>query len=204
MKEYEENMTLKHITGIILAGGQASRMGGIDKGLLNLAGQPLIEHVINRLQPQLDQIVISANRNLSAYSRYCENIVTDSFVDYAGPLAGILAAMRQVKTDYILIVPCDCPFPPLDLAVRMINQLSTNGTLTGVAHDGTRIQPLFALLPVSLSNDLADFLTKGERKAQLWLTRHHYSVVDFSDQPEAFFNVNTPADHLELDKRARS
>ena len=186
-----------NITGAILAGGRGARMGGIDKGLVKLDGRPLVEHVIQRLQPQVPDIIISANRSHHEYARYGFTVVGDTVKsgdDYAGPLAGILSALTHATTDYIVIVPCDVPRLPKDLVTRLLLQLQCDGSRACMAHDGARAQPIFALLHVSLRNELRRALHSGEGKVGRWLQNCGCSTADFSASPECFINLNTAED----------
>lgn len=182
------------LVGTILAGGQARRMGGIDKGLVEIAGRPMIEWIIERLEPQVDDIIVNANRNHDRYAGYGFPVVADGFGDYQGPLAGFAAAMERAATGSILTVPCDSPFPPPDLARRLLAVLRASDAELAVAHDGDRLQPVYALLPVSLLDSLRSFLAAGERKIDLWYARHRMATADFSDRREAFLNLNRPED----------
>ena len=186
------------VSGIILAGGRGSRMGGCDKGLLMLADKPMIEHIIAQLQPQVDQIIINANRSLDKYSQFGLPVITDAIGDYFGPLAGMLTALQYVETDYILTMPCDSPLLAPDYAKRMLAALQANQAQISVASDGERLQPVFALLPRSLADDLAAYLQADGRKIDRWYNRHNMTVVDFSDRPAMFRNINTPAELAEL------
>lgn len=151
------------MTGLILAGGQGSRMGGQDKGLLDFHNRPLVEHVIDGLQPQVGKLLISANRNADTYRRYGCMVIADTVEGFQGPLAGFAAAMRVATTPYILTVPCDAPSVPPDLAQRLLTALQTEGAEAAVAHDGFRLQPVYALLPLCLLDDLQTFLAQGGR-----------------------------------------
>jgi len=180
------------VTGVILAGGKARRMGGEDKGLLNYQGQALISHVIAQLQPQVDTLLINANRNIDRYQAFGYPVVSDELSDYQGPLAGMLSAMRIATTDYILTAPCDSPSPSPQLRRRMLESLLLNHKTLAVASDGKRLQPVFCLIPCHLADDLAQFLASGERKIDKWLSQHPLAEVDFSDQPACFDNLNHP------------
>ncbi|MGB5063699.1 MAG: molybdenum cofactor guanylyltransferase MobA, partial [Candidatus Competibacter sp.] len=150
------------VTGVILAGGRAERMGGRDKGLLPLAGEPLIAHGIRRLRPQVAELLISANRNHDAYRTYgCRVVGDDPDGRFRGPLAGMLAALRVAETPYLLTAPCDSPLLPVDYARRMLAALEREQTTVSVAYGEDCWQPVFALLPVALREDLADWLTVG-------------------------------------------
>jgi molybdenum cofactor guanylyltransferase len=182
------------LIGVILAGGQAKRMGGIDKGLVEVGGRPMIEWIIERLSPQVDVIVINANRNHERYARYGYPVVADDFGDYEGPLAGFAAAMAHAGSGALLTVPCDSPAPPPDLAQRLTSALKQDGADLAVAHDGERLQPVYALLPVTLLESLRAFLAAGDRKIDLWYAHHHMATADFSDCGDAFLNLNRPED----------
>ncbi|HET7370694.1 MAG TPA: molybdenum cofactor guanylyltransferase MobA [Gammaproteobacteria bacterium] len=182
------------ITGAILAGGRGTRMGGLDKGLVDFDGRPLIEHVLTRLRPQVDDIVIVANRNLARYYEYDLTVLSDDQPDYPGPLAGIESALSRATTPYVLVVPCDGPHLPHDLATRACEAFATTGAELAVAHDGVRLQPLFVLLHASLLPDLRRFLDDGGRSVREWYNRHAIAAVDFSDCADAFVNLNTPDD----------
>ena len=178
------------ITAVILAGGKGRRLGGQDKGLVEYQGKRLIQHVLDRIIPQVNSILINANRNQDAYNEFGYPVITDNLTDFQGPLAGFATAMKAVNTDYIMTLPCDGPNLPLDLVSRMTNAL-TDHHYIAVAHDGTRMQPVYALIPVSLLGSLNAFLENGDRKIDLWYAQHPPKFVDFSDQVEAFFNINT-------------
>lgn len=180
------------VTGAILAGGMARRMSGHDKGLLEHQGQPLIQHALTRLSPQVDYLLINANRNIDRYQAFGYPVVSDTLADFQGPLAGILAALQVIQTDYLLTVPCDCPDLSPQLRRRLLETLLATGKTIAIAHDGKRRQPIFCLISRQLTTDLAQFLTTGARKTEQWLTRHDYVEVDFSDQAEKFVNLNTP------------
>lgn len=187
------------ITGVILAGGRAERMGGRDKGLLTLASEPLVAHVIRRLRPQVAEVLISANRNLDEYRRFGCRVIVDADQGFRGPLAGILAAMGVAATPYVLTVPCDSPLPPPDYAGRMRAALEREGALLGVACCEGCWQPVFALAPVHLRDDLAFCLARGENGVGRWLRRHRLALVEFPDWPALFRNVNTPEDLARLE-----
>jgi molybdenum cofactor guanylyltransferase len=187
-------MLSKHnVTAVILAGGKGTRMDDIDKGLAELASRPLIEYVIDAIKPQVETIILNANRNAEQYSRYGYPVVSDALADYQGPLAGIISAMKHSTTSHIVTLPCDGPFLPGDLVERLISSLTDNNAEIAVAHDGVRMQPVYSLIPVTLSNSLGRFLDSGERKVQLWYKQHRVALADFSDCPEAFRNINTSA-----------
>ncbi len=182
-----------NITAVILAGGKGRRLEGQDKGLVLYEGKALIQHVIERIQSQVDTIVINANRNQETYASYGYPIISDEMSDFQGPLAGFASAMKAVKTDYIITLPCDGPSLPLDLVSRMLSKLNTFEDISNciaVAHDGEWLQPVHALIPIALIDSLEEFLANGDRKIDLWYAKHELVQVDFSDQPDAFFNIN--------------
>jgi molybdopterin-guanine dinucleotide biosynthesis protein A len=183
--------TRASITGVILAGGQGRRMGGVDKGLALYVGRPLIEWVITALRPQVDALLINANRNLERYARYGVPVIADLAPGFQGPLAGIRSAMRAARTPWIVTLPCDGPYPAPDLVERLVLALSAADAELAVASDGVRNQPVYALLPVRLAASLDDYLAGGERKVALWYARHRVAVADLSDRPESFININT-------------
>ena len=196
------------ITGIILAGGRARRMDERDKGLITLESQPLIQYVINAVSPQVKQLMINANRNQVSYGEFGFQVISDQISGFVGPLAGMAAAIHSCTSQYILSVPCDTPWVPLDLASRMLNAIEAKQADVCVAHDGERMHPVFALINRNRAESLAKYLTSGERAVHRWCRQQELAIADFSDQPEAFINVNTPeeltAAALRLQERART
>ena len=186
--------SIPSVTGVILAGGQARRMGGDDKGLILFNHKPLIAHVIAILKPQVDTIVINANRNIDQYQTFKYPVISDSLANFCGPLAGMLSAMQTVDTDYILTVPCDSPNISSQLRQRMMETLLIERADIAVAHNGERLQPVFCLIPCRLQTDLETYLQQGGRKIDTWLANHAMAIVDFSDQADSFINVNHPED----------
>ena len=185
------SLAIHDVTAVILAGGKGSRMDGRDKGLVEFANRPLIEYVIDAIKPQVGNIIINANRNLERYSVYGYPVVTDTLSEFQGPLAGYLSAMKASTTHYIATVPCDGPFLPGDLVGRLIAALTASDAEIAVAHDGSRMQPVYALIPTALANSLGAFLGSGERKIDIWYAQHRVALADFSDCPETFVNINT-------------
>lgn len=186
------------ITVVILAGGQGRRMGGRDKGLIEFNGKPIIELLIGKLQQQDIQIVINANRNQSVYRRYGYPVVSDELADFQGPLAGFASAMKNVKTRFILTVPCDGPLLADDFIEAFINVQTKSNAKICVADDGERLQPVYALIRTDLVQDLETFLHSGDRKIDRWYTQHNFARVDFSGQKNMFANINRPEDHAAL------
>lgn len=182
----------ENITGLILSGGKARRMGGIDKGLLTLKGEAMISHVIKRLIPQVSKVLINANREIEAYQQFGFDIAQDEIDDFAGPLAGLHAGMKTAKTAFLLSVPCDSPLLPESLANRLMKALVKNHAEIAVAKTGTQQHPVFCLCRTNLAQDLGDYLKAGGRKVDDWQKNHAYIEVPFDDEPSAFANINTP------------
>ena len=187
------------ISGLVLAGGLARRMGGIDKGLVVLAGKPMIEHVLAGLAPQVGRVLINANRNLEQYGGYGYEVVSDTLEGYLGPLAGALSALEVIDTEFLLTVPCDSPLVAPDLAGRMYVALQLRQADLAVAHDGRRLQPVFLLLKRGLTADLEAYLASGERKIDRWFARYRVAEADLSHRPDSFINVNEPEDKQRLE-----
>jgi len=186
------NYTQNDITVIILAGGLGRRLKGQNKGLLSFAGKTLIEHVIDRLQPQTEQILINANQDLPHYQLTNFPVVQDKFKNYQGPLAGILSCRAHIHTPLVLTVPCDAPLLPMDLLERMLNQYqNTTPKQLCVAHDGTRLQNLFMLFNSNKFKHLDHFFKQNHRKVSDWIRAQDYTQIDFSDVQAQFINVNT-------------
>lgn len=177
-------------------------MGGRDKGLLELGGRPMVEHIMESLRPQVGALILNANRNLAEYARYGWPVVADGAPDFPGPLAGMAAVLEQAATPWVLVVPCDGPRLPPDLAARLWRGLD-KGDDIAVVHDGERLQPLFALLRREQLDSILDFLARGERRLQGWLAGRKSVVVNFSDAAEAFTNVNSDAERISLEKGLR-
>lgn len=183
------------ITGLVLAGGRATRMGGSDKGLVEFGGRTLVERVLERLRPQVASLLISANRNVERYRALgaCPVLLDadDGLEPFPGPLAGMLAGLRAARTPWVAVVPCDAPFLPADLVCHLADALA--GSRAAVAYGGPKIEPLFCLLNVDLADDLAAALAHGERRAEGWLRGVAAAPAVFP-LPEAFANLNTLAE----------
>jgi molybdenum cofactor guanylyltransferase len=182
----------RDLTGLVLAGGLARRMGGVDKGLLEIGGRPMVEHVLAALRPQVGRLLINANRSLDAYARYGVPVVTDTFEGFQGPLAGIYSGLAVVETPYLLTAPCDSPLLAPDLAACMVRALDAEQADLAVAHDGRRQQPVFLLLRRELGPDLQAYLAGGDRKIDRWFARHKVANADLSHRSDSFINVNDP------------
>ena len=185
------------ITGLILAGGRGSRMGGLDKGLQTHLGMPLAMHALLRLQPQVGQLLINANRNLAAYEAMGVPVWPDPLADFPGPLAGWLAGLEHCATPYLVTVPCDTPGFPLDLVPRLAAALAAGDAELAMAathEDGkVQLQPVFCLLEATLLESLVAYLQSGQRKIDRWTAQHRCVEVVFDDA-QAFFNANTLAE----------
>jgi molybdopterin-guanine dinucleotide biosynthesis protein A len=199
------------ITGLILAGGRGSRMGGVDKGLQNFNGMPLALHTLMRLQLQVGTVMINANRNLSAYESFGAEVWPDVLADYAGPLAGFLTGLERCETPYLVSVPCDTPRFPLDLVARLAAALEREDAEIAMAagpetdeqgQTKVRTQPVFCLLKVELLESLVRFTHGGGRKIDAWTAQHKTVIVPFdqaADDPLAFSNANTLAELKQLE-----
>ena len=192
------------ITGLVLAGGRGSRMGGVDKGLQNHLGLPLALHALLRLGPQVGALMINANRNLGAYDSMGVPVWPDAQLDYPGPLAGFLAGLEHCETPYLVTVPCDTPNFPTDLVARLAAALEAEGAEIAIAatvEDGQlQPQPVFCLMQADLLESLVTFTHGGQRKIDKWTAQHRCAVVVFDDAG-AFFNANTPGDLQQLQPR---
>jgi molybdopterin-guanine dinucleotide biosynthesis protein A len=192
------------ITGLLLAGGRALRMGGIDKGLIPFQGKPLIEHAINRLGPQVANLVINANRNQTVYSQYGYPIVADENQDYAGPLAGYLAGLKGCNTPYLMTAPCDSPLFPTDLVEVLAQTLKKQGSHIAYASSQDPsgkiwAQPVFCLMKREVVDSLEQFLADGQRKIDRWFASQNACTTIFQNE-SAFANANTPDELAQLEK----
>ena len=192
------------ITGLILAGGRAQRMGGIDKGLIPFHGKPLIELAIARLQSQVNSIIINANRNITKYAAYGYPVIMDETPDFSGPLAGFSAGLQVCKTPYLLTSPCDSPLLPIDLASQLASEMESGDYQLVYASskepDGkVWAQPVFCLMRSNLQESLEAFLQKGDLKIDRWFKELRSSTVVFDDA-QAFANVNTPEELKTLEE----
>ena len=202
---------ISDITGVILAGGRGSRMGGVDKGLQNFNGVPLALYTQLRLSPQVGELLINANRNLAAYESFGVPVWPDAanLGDFAGPLAGFVTALERCETPYMLTVPCDTPLFPHDLVARLAQALEADNADIAMAaareEDGQlRPQPVFCLMRSNLLESVVRFTHGGGRKIDAWTSQHKTSLVAFDlpgDDPKAFFNANTLAELHQLETR---
>jgi molybdopterin-guanine dinucleotide biosynthesis protein A len=180
------------ISGIVLAGGLARRMGGIDKGLARLGGRAMIEHVIERLSPQVAELIINANRNTERYAQLGYRVVPDVIEGFAGPLAGLERGLAEAAHDLVVTAPCDSPFLPLDLVTRLHGALNAAQADLAVARTGSQPHPVFCLCRRRLHPHLESYLAQGGRKIDAWYAALKVVEVAFDDQAEAFGNINTP------------
>lgn len=183
------------VTGLVLAGGRGSRMGGVDKGLQRLAGQPLAQHALARLRPQVQALMVNANRHLDDYARLGVPVWPDAWPDHPGPLAGMAAGLAHCRTPWLATVPCDTPGFPPDLVARLMRAVRAEGAELAMAAtvepDGRlQPQPVFCLLGTGLLDSLEAFLHSGQRKIDRWTAQHRCATVVFDDSA-AFFNANT-------------
>jgi molybdenum cofactor guanylyltransferase len=177
------------ISGIVLAGGKGSRMGGVDKGLQVLRGRPMIEWVLARFTPQVSEIIINANQNVPVYAKYEHRVVPDQIGGFAGPLAGLHAGLNAAKHPLVVTVPCDSPFLPSDLVARLKDQLGSRDL--AVAKTGDQAHPVFALMKRDVRESLEAFLASGGRKIDAWYAALKVVEVPFDDEADAFRNINT-------------
>ena len=197
MKISNEN---QRISGVILAGGKGRRMGGVDKGLQPFRGRSLIEWIIERLRPQVDEILINANQNRDRYADYGYRVISDLVPDFAGPLAGFHSALSAASNDLVLTVPCDSPFMPDDLADRLRHAHNAAAADVAVARTGEQVHPVFCLLRRTLRTNLDDYLSGGGRKIDAWYADLKVIEVAFDDEADAFGNFNTLAELTAAEK----
>ncbi len=188
-------MVRDDITGLILAGGRGSRMGGTDKGLQAFQGMPMVQHTLQRLAPQTGSMLINANRNLDRYSAFGVPVIPDAIPDFAGPLAGMLAGLAQCQTRWLVTAPCDTPFLPADLVDRLALAIEAEQAEIAIPvtldADGRRwLQPVFCMMPVAAAASLRAYVDGGQRKIETWVTGQRLAQVVFEDAA-AFANINT-------------
>ena len=179
------------ISAVILAGGKARRMGGQDKGLQILGKQSLIQHVINRLQPQIHDISINANRSQTEYAKFGFPVFSDELPDFQGPLSGMLTALEKTKSEFILFTPCDTPFFPTNLLDKLQSAVKNDRTLIAYACDEEREHPVFCLMSVQLKEKLRHYLASGERHLLRFMQENGGISVKFTKEEGHFENFNT-------------
>lgn len=195
--------TIPHVTGVVLAGGLALRMGGADKGLQDLSGRPMVAWVLDRLAPQVDELLISANRNGERYAAFGYRVLPDRIAGFAGPLAALHAALHDATSPLLVTVPCDAPFLPRNLVSRLHAALVRAEAAVAVASTGGRRQPVFLLCKREVQPHLRAFLAQGGRKIDSWYATLKRVDEPFDDQLDAFVNVNSDADLSQAAERIR-
>jgi molybdenum cofactor guanylyltransferase len=187
------------VTGLILAGGQGRRMGGVDKGLKMLRGKPMVQWVIERFAPQVDELLVNANQNLDSYGAFGFRVIPDEIGGFAGPLAGLHRGLSEARHSLIATTPCDSPFLPADLVARLYASLNSADADLAVARTGDQPHPVFCLCKQSVLPGLTEFLRGGGRKIDAWYSALHVAEVRFDDEAEAFSNINTEAELRSLE-----
>jgi molybdopterin-guanine dinucleotide biosynthesis protein A len=195
---------LSGITGAILAGGLGRRMGGADKGLMPVAGLPQIERVLGCLVPQVDRILINANRHVDEYARYGYPVIPDTVAGYQGPLAGIASVLTAAETEYVLCVPCDATWLPPDLAIRMKAALIEGQATVCAVHDGAWLHPVCSLIPRSLLPDLRHWLADGRREVAGWLQKQGLATVSYPEWPSVYWSINTLDDLASVERKLQA
>ena len=187
------------VTGVVLAGGRGSRMGGVDKGLQDFRGRPMVAHVIERLAPQVVELLINANRNAEAYAAFGHRVIADEIEGFAGPLAGFERGLAHASHPLVVTAPCDSPFLPRDLVRRLAEALGTAGAQLAVAKTGDQAHPVFSLMRRDVHGSLREFLSSGQRKIDKWYAALRVVEVPFDDAADAFLNINTREELASLD-----
>jgi molybdopterin-guanine dinucleotide biosynthesis protein A len=193
---------MTRVTGVVLAGGQGSRMGGVDKGLQPFRGKPMAAHAIERLAPQVDELLINANRNPEAYAQFGHRVIADEIEGFAGPLAGFERGLAHASGDLVVTVPCDSPFLPADLVARLHAGLEAAGADLAVAKTADQAHPVFSLMKRGVHESLRQFLSSGQRKIDKWYAALDVVEVPFDDEAEAFLNINTREELANLEPRS--
>jgi molybdenum cofactor guanylyltransferase len=192
---------MTEITGVVLAGGQGSRMGGVDKGLQPFRGRPMVAHAIERLRPQVDELLVNANRNPEAYAGFGHPVISDEIEGFAGPLAGFERGLAHAGGRLVVTVPCDSPFLPADLVQRLRAGLEANEADIAVARTGDQAHPVFCLMRREVLASLQGFLASGQRKIDRWYAELRVAEVAFDDEADAFLNINTREELASLEPR---
>jgi molybdopterin-guanine dinucleotide biosynthesis protein A len=189
------------VSALVLAGGQGSRMGGVDKGLQPFRGKPMVAHVIERLAPQVDEILINANRNAAEYERFGHRVIADEIQGFAGPLAGFERGLAHASHALVMTVPCHSPFLPRDLVARLHVAMTSQGADLAVAKTGEQAHPVFSLMRRDVHASLREFLSSGQRKIDKWYSGLQVVEVSFDDEADAFLNINTREELAKLEPR---
>ncbi len=189
------------VTGAILAGGLARRMGlNQDKGLIIFRGQPMVTYALTAMKGVAESVVINANRNIQLYQRFGVPVISDETLTFDGPLAGVFSVMTTCDSKILIVMPCDSPLIKSSHLEKLKQALIGSNYEIAVAHDGQRMHPVFLALKTELAGSLRLFLSEGQRKIDLWLQQHALVEVDFSDEPEAFCNINTVDELVHLEE----
>jgi molybdopterin-guanine dinucleotide biosynthesis protein A len=191
------------VTGLVLAGGLGRRMGGEDKGLVPIAGRPMVEHVLAALRPQVGTVLINANRNAERYALYGHPVFADSLDGYLGPLAGVLSGLQRLATEFVVTAPCDAPLVAPDLVSRLYAACAADDADLAVASDGQRPQPVFLLLRARVRPSLEAYLAGGGRKIDTWFAQVRVATAVF-DEPDTFVNVNDPDERQRVEAQLLS
>jgi len=182
------------VTGVILAGGRGSRLKGEDKGLVEVSGRPLIEFALQALVPQCGEIIINANRNWLLYEGYGHRVVADTLPGYPGPLAGMLAGLRQARYDPVIFIPCDMPYLPACLVSRMRQTMNAANAGVVIPYDGERTHPVVCLMQRACMDAIESWLAQGRHRVGEWVRSQRHTQADFTDMPSCFRNINRPED----------
>lgn len=192
------------VAAVVLAGGLARRMGGVDKGLVELNGKPMVEWALQRILPQVGRVIINANRSLESYAKFDVPVVKDAIEGHLGPLAGLLTALQYFDEDHVFMCPCDSPFLPSTMVASMYDALQAESAGIAVATDGKRQQPVFLLTHKKCLPSLQTFLAAGERKIDRWFAEEKLVEVSFADHADAFRNINTEEELMAVEKELSS
>ena len=190
----------QQVTGLILAGGEARRFGGQDKGLADYRGRAMLWSAIELHQALLDKIIINANRNLELYSEFGYPVMPDPDRDFKGPLAGMLAGLQYADTELVYVTPCDMPKLSIDVLARMYDALGTSSADLAVASVAKRMEPVVLLMKKDMANSIRCYLDDSGRRTGNWVMQQNIELVTFDDHPEWFVNINTPEDKRDVEK----
>jgi len=186
------------VSGVVLAGGLARRMNKRDKGLVHFNNKAMITYALQAMAPVVSELFINANRNIEQYQQFNYPVISDAKDDFAGPLAGVYAALNVCHHDVLLVIPCDSPFITAEGLLTLLDEREHRQADIAVAFDGERIHPVFMAIKKSLKDSLKKYLAQGERKIDRWVEQHNWVKVDFSANPEYFSNINTLEQLAEL------
>ncbi|WP_252008140.1 molybdenum cofactor guanylyltransferase MobA [Ferrimonas sp. SCSIO 43195] len=190
----------QRITLAVLAGGRARRMDGEDKGLITVAGKPMVSHVLDRFADDAAQVQIIANRNQDRYRQLGYPVHADDLEGFQGPMAGMRTALAHCTTPYLMVLPCDVPMAPRDLVHKLLEQLQATDAEIAVACDDEREHSVILLMKANLTDSIDAFLANGDRKILLWYNQHRVTKVTFAGQAQAFANINTAEQRDQLEQ----